>query len=339
MNKKKIKSKKEMAMIKRAFLIGFSMMLLVLPLTAWSANVPAKVFESGKNNVPVAVAGAKVEVFGGAGFKALLSVTESGSDGGCLLRNVPLGKEVLVRLTKSGYITQYDIRSYSDAGVEKGVFLWIGSEQNIAGLYSNLGETFDLQKGHVYLDISDEMTGEGIEGVLLAASSGKVFDLGSGEYLIANAVGSSVKVGIQKPGYAFDIESATISLFSGAMTQYFVQVQTGGAVYASGEAQQAVTSTFISGFIRRVSDAVPLSGVSVAFTSFRGNQTVRPSVVTDATGFYRQDGFPITGVPIFDRIIKVTPTQAPWRFRPGFGGFRFVITRPAGVTADFQAFQ
>jgi hypothetical protein len=319
-----------MAMIKRAFLISFSMLLLALPLTAWSANVPAKIFESGKNNTPIAVSGAKVEVLGGYGFKALLSSTESGSDGGCLLRNVPLGKEVLVRLTKSGYVTQYDVRSYSDANVENGVLLWMGSQENIAGLYANLGETFDPKNGHVYLDISDEMTGEGIEGVQLVASSGKVFDLGNGEYLFANAEGSSLKIGIQKPGYAFDIESATIPLFSGAMTQYYVKVQTGGAVYESGQAS-AVTSTFISGFIKRLSDAVPLSGVSVAFTTIR-NETVRPSATSDATGFYRQDGFQVY------RIVKVTPTKAPWRFRPSILGFRLVFTRPAGAMADFSAY-
>lgn len=319
-----------MAMIKKAFLIGFSMLLLALPLTAWSANVPAKVFESGKNNAPIAVPGAKVEVFGGVGFKALLFSTESGSGGGCLLRNVPLGKEVLVRLTKSGYVTQYDVRSYSDADVEKGVLLWMGSEENIAGLYANLGETYDPKKGHVYLDISDEMTGKGIEGVQLVASSGKIFDLGNGEYLIANAGNSSLKVGIQKPGYAFDIESATIPLFLGAMTQCDMKVQTGGAVYASGQAI-AVTSTFISGFIRRLSDAVPVSGVSVAFTTI-SNVTVRPAATTDATGFYRQDGFQVY------KIVKVTPTKAPWKFKPNILGYRFVFTRPAGATADFSAY-
>ena len=63
---------------------------------------------------------------------------------------------------------------------------------------------------------------QGIDGIELAVSSGKAFDLGHGEYLIANAEGASLKVSIQKPGYAFDIESATIPLFAGAMTQAYV---------------------------------------------------------------------------------------------------------------------
>lgn len=316
-------------MIKRPLYLSLVLVMLIAS-SVWGANIPAKVFESGKDNVPVAVSGAKVELFGGAGFKALLSVTESGSDGACLLRNVPLGKEVLVRLAKPGYATQYDIRSYSEASIEKGVFLWMGSEQNIAALYSNLGEAFDPLKGHVYLDISDEFTGEGIEGVDLAVSSGKAFDLGNGEYLIANASGSPVKVGIAKAGYAFDIESAAIPIFAGAMTQYYISVQTGGAagaLFQSGQ-QTRVTSADITGFIKRLSDAVPISGVSVAFTDLRGN-TVRPGAVTDATGFYKQTGFKVIS------IVKVIPTKQPWKFRPAS---RLAIVGPAGAKVDFLGF-
>jgi len=193
---------KEMVMIKRALLISFSIFMLALPLAAWAADIPAKVYESGTNNVPIAQSGVKVEVFGGFGYKALLSAIGTGADGGCLLKDVPLGTDVLVRLTKAGYVTQYDVKSYSDADVADGVILWIGSEANVKGLYGNLGEAFDAKKGHVYLEITDELTGEGIEGIQLGASAGKVFDLGQGEYLIANAGGVSVKVGIEKPGYA-----------------------------------------------------------------------------------------------------------------------------------------
>jgi hypothetical protein len=313
-------------MIKRALLVGFSILLLALPLTAWAANIPAKVYESGSNNIPIAVPGVKVEVFGGYGFKALLSSNESGSDGGCLLRNLPLGKEILVRLTKAGYISQFDVRSYSNADGE-GVILWIGSEVNVKGLYNNLGETFDSKKGHAYLDISDENTGKGIEGIQLAASSGQVFDLGQGEYLIANAEGPSLKIGIQKPGYAFDIESATIPLFSGAMSQYYVKVQSGGAIFASGQAL-AVTSACVTGYIRRLSDSGPISGVSVAFT--RHGPTWRPSVVTNSQGFYSQCGFPV------GKTVRVTPTKPPWKFRPKYkSGLNVNST---GATADFQGY-
>ena len=313
-------------MIKRAILIGISILLLTLPLTAWAANIPAKVYESGSNNIPIAVPGVNVEVFGGYGFKALLFSNESGSDGGCLLRNLPLGKEILVRLTKAGYISQYDIRSYSNAD-EEGVILWIGSEVNVKGLYNNLGETFDSKKGHAYLDISDENTGEGIEGIQLAVSSGKVFDLGQGEYLIANAEGASLKIGIQKPGCAFDIESATIPLFPGAMSQYYIKVQSGGAIFASGQAL-AVTSACITGYIRRLSDAVGISGVSVAFTK-RG-QPVKPTVTTNSIGFYSQCGFPL-------RLrLTVTPTKPPWKFKPKSKVVRVGILTPA--TANFQGY-
>ena len=189
----------------------------------------------------------------------------SGNDGSIVLGNVPTGKEVVVKLSKAGYVTQYDVRSFSDADVEKGSILWIGSEANVTGLYKNLGESFDSKKGQVYLEINNELTGEGIDGVQIAASSGKAFDLGHGEYLIANAEGASLKVAIQKPGYAFDVESATLPLFADAMTQAYVTVQSGGAVIESGQATR-VTSAMISGYILRLSDSKPISGVTVAFT-------------------------------------------------------------------------
>ena len=307
-------------MTKRALLISFSVLLLTLPLTTWAANIPAKVFENGTDNNPIAVPGVKVQVFGGFGFKALFSSAESGNDGGCLLRNVPLGKEVLVKLTKAGYITQYDIKSYSDADVV-GIILWVGSETNINGLYKSLGEIFDTAKGQVYLDISDETTGEGIDGMQLAVSSGQAFGLGKGEYLIANAEGSSLKIGFQKPGYAFDVESATIPLFSGAFTQYYIKVQSQGAI--SSVQAAAVTSTPITGFIKRLSDSGPISGAVVAFTDVFMRDMARPNVTTDHTGKYYQDRF----TP--GRFVKVTPTKAPWRFRLPF---RFVFTRTEGVT-------
>jgi hypothetical protein len=315
------KIKKEMVMTKRALLISFSVLLLTLPLTAWAANIPAKVFENGTDNNPIAVSGVQVQVFGGFGFKALFSSAESGNDGGCLLRNVPLGKEVLVKLTKAGYVTQYDIKSYSDVDVA-GIILWIGSEANINGLYKSLGETFDTAKGQVYLDISDETTGEGIDDMQLAVSSGQAFGLGHGEYLVANVEGSSLKIGFQKPGYAFDVESATIPLFSGAFTQYYIKVQSQGAIFSSVQAA-AVTSAPITGFIKRLSDSGPISGAVVAFRDLFARDTARPSVTTDGTGKYYQDRF----TP--GRFVQVTPTKAPWRFRLPY---RFVFTRTQGVT-------
>ncbi len=267
-------------MRKRALLISFSIMLVALPFTTWAADIPAKVYESGSNNVPIAQAGVKVEVFGGYGFKALLSSAETGSDGGCLLENVPLGNNVLVKLTKAGYITQYDVRSYSDADVAEGVILWTGSEANVKGLYGNLGEAFDAKKGQVYLEITDELTGEGIAGIQLSASSGKVFDLGQGEYLIANAGGASVKVGIEKPGYAFDIESASIPLFAGAMTQYYVKVQPAGAVQSNAGAA-AVASGTITGTIKAQKGGAAISGVTVAFAGAGGGAAaIRPCIQT-----------------------------------------------------------
>lgn len=321
-----------MAMVKRILSIVFSVALLTLPLAAWAANVPAKVYESGANNVPVAQSGVKAEVFGGAGFRVLLSATETGDNGGCVLRNVPLGKDVLVRLSKAGYVAQYDIKSYSDADVEQGVILWVGSETNVTALFSSLGESFDGAKGHVYLEVTNDLTGEGIEGIQLGASSGKVFDLGQGDYLIANAVGASVKVAIEKPGYAFDIESATIPLFAGAMTQSYVNVQSGGGIYESSLAVK-VTSASISGVIKRLSDAAPISGVSVAFTTVPAGGTARPTVTTNKDGQYSQTGFPV------NKRVKVTPSRSPLKFKAvpfGFPkGSKTVFVPAKGTTANF----
>jgi hypothetical protein len=297
-------------------------------VASWAASVPAKVYETGKDTSPVAQPGVKVDVLGGAGFKSLLSSAETGSDGSCLLENVPLGKNVAVRLTKAGYVRQYDVRSFGDTDVEEGVVLWTGSEANVKGLYANLGEAFDVTKGHVYLEISDEMTGNGIEGIQFAVSSGKVFDLGDGEYLIANSEGSKVKVAIAKPGYAFDIESATIPLFAGAMTQYYINVQSGGGV------SPAIAGP-ISGFIRRLSDARGLSGVSVAFTNKKGGQSAGPTVTTDSTGFYTsQNSFP-DGAKI-----RVTPSINPFTTPGAAGGYKLKPKRKnvnPGGTADFKA--
>ncbi len=206
-------------------LLSLLSFLLFFPFAAFATDVPARIYENGFNDNPVAVAGVKVEVFGGPGSTVLLSAGVSDGDGGCLLGNIPLGQEVFVRLTKDGYVPQYDVRSYTEKDVDKGVILWIGSEADVASVYKNLGETLDVEKGQGYLEIDNELTGEGIEEVQLESSSGKAFDLGHGEYLIANAGGSSLNVTIRKPGYAFDIESVAIPLFPGAMTQYYVDIK------------------------------------------------------------------------------------------------------------------
>ncbi|OGP88497.1 MAG: hypothetical protein A2156_03485 [Deltaproteobacteria bacterium RBG_16_48_10] len=310
-------------MVKRTILMGLIISLMILPLTAWAANIPAKVYENGANNAPVAVSGVEVEVLGGYGFKAKLSSSVTGDDGGCVLSNVPLGKEVIVKLTKTGYVSQYDVRSYSGGDVEKGAIFWIGSEANVKSLYKNLGESFEA-KGQVYIEINDELTGEGIEGVQFSVSSGKVFDLGQGEYLIVNAEGASLKAEIQKPGYAFDIESVNVPLFAAAMTQYYVKVQAGGAVFESGVVK--ITSACISGHIVRLSDSVAISGVTVAFTTGT-NLTARPSVVTDSTGFYKQCGFPVP------RAYRAQASKPPWKFK-----LRIVIVFTKGATADFKGF-
>jgi len=313
-------------MARRVLLIGLSVILLVLPLTALAASVPIKVYENGVDGTPIAQPGVKVEVFGGFGFRVLFSSGVSGDDGGFVLGNVPLGREVIVKLTKADYVTQYDVRTYSETDAENGVILWIGSRANVAGLYKNLGESLDVKKGQVYLEINDELSGEGIEGIQLAVSSGKAFDLGRGEYLIANAEGASLKVAIQKPGYSFDIESATISLFPGAMTQSYVKVQTGGSVYESGQATK-VTSAMITGFILRLSDSKPVSGVTVAFVL--AGKPSRPSVLTDKLGFYKQTQFPV------NKVYTVIPSKPPWKFKLWK---RSVFVGVNGAKADFKAY-
>jgi hypothetical protein len=313
-------------MVRRTVLIGLTVIFLALPLIALGADIPAKIYENGSDNNPIALAGVKVQVFGGFGNKALLSSGLSGSDGSVILGNIPAGKEVVVKLGKAGYVTQYDVRSFSDGDRDKGVILWIGSEANVTGLYKNLGESFDSKKGQVYLDISNELTGEGIDGIQLAVSSGKAFDLGHGEYLVANAEGASLTVSIQKPGYAFDIESATLPLFTGAMTQAYVTVQSGGAVIESGQVTR-VTSAMISGFILRLSDSKPISGVTVAFT--QAGKPSRPSVLTNALGFYKQTQFPV------NKVYKVLPSKPPWKFKPAT---KSLFVGVNGGKADFKGY-
>jgi len=315
-------------MRKRFILTILALMCLILPLTALGANIPARVFENGANNIPLTVPGVKIEVFGGFGFKALLSTTQSGTNGDCTLKNVPLGREVLVKMTKSGYVPQADVRSYSEADLSEGAILFTGSEANIAALYSSIGEAFDSGKSQAYLEIIDENTGEGIEGIQLSVSSGKAFDLGQGEYLVANAGGASLKLGISKPGYAFDIESATIPFFPGFMTQYFIKVQSSGGVYSHNEVG-AVTSAAIAGQVVTYTGSIPVTGASVAFTSFTGG-TVRPSVSTNFVGQYYQDGFQVGAVV----IVKVK--HPSWRlFIPPLA----IVTVKEGInTKNFKAF-
>ena len=315
-------------MTKRFILAGL-VVLMMLPVVVLGANITAKVYENGSDNSPIAVAGGTVEVFGGYSYKARFSSAVTGSNGDCVLPNVPVGKEVLVKLTKAGYVTQYDVRSFSEADIGSGVVFWIGSEANVQGLYRNLGEDFDGKKGQVYIEVNNEMTGEGIEGLQFSVSSGKVFDLGQGEYLIVNAEGASLKAEIQKPGYAFDIESLSVPLFAGAMTQYYVNVQAGGAVYESGQAT-AATSAAITGFILRLSDSVPISGVTVSFVA-PGGAAPRPPVQTNQFGFYQQTGFPLL------KLVRVIPAKPPWKFRPPM---RWVFIRGTGVGAvvDFKGY-
>ena len=312
-------------MLKKSLLLIAFVLVLLFPLTARTAEIPARLYENGANNSPVALAGVRVEVFAGYGFKALLFSGETGSDGGISLDNVPLGKDVLVRLTKAGYISQYDVRSYSDSDAEEGVVLWIGSEANVKGLYASAGEDFDRGKGHVYLEVIDELTGEGIEGIRIGIPSGKAFDLGQGEYLIANAGGNSITVTFEKPGYAFDIESATLPLFPGGMTQSYLKVQAGGGVYSSMQAS-TVTASSISGFIKRASDAVPISAVFVGFR-FPGGDTAAPTVVTNSQGFYIQYGFPVA------KRVKVTPEAGGWTFK--FKSKTVQVTKK-GAKANFK---
>jgi hypothetical protein len=198
----------------------------------------------------------------------------------------------------------------------------------VIGLYNKLGAAFDPKKGQVYLEISDELTGEGIDGIALTASSGKVFDLGQGEYLIANTAGASVKIGISKPGYAFDIESATIPLYAGAMTQCYIHVQSDGAVYASGQAS-AITSAAITGSIKAAKGGAAISGVTVAFVEKKSGAK-HPSVLTKSDGTYSQGGFPIKTAVI------VTPSKAGITFKPAS---KTVTTKSNGkpATADFKS--
>jgi hypothetical protein len=325
-------------MMKKLSLVGLLALLLTLPMTTWAINIPAKVFENGPDNNPAVVSGVSVEVLGGFGFKGPIFSALTGEDGSCLLANVPLGKNVIVKLSKAGYITQYDVRSYSETDAQNGVILWIGSEVNVTASYKNLGEEFSPTKGHLYLEINDGMTGEGIDGIQLGVSSGKVFYVGNGEYLIANANGTSLKIVIQKPGYDFDIQSIAVPLYPGAITQAYVDVQTDGAVYESGNATR-VTSATISGHILRLSDSVPIAGVTVAFTS-RG-VTVRPPVVTDKNGLYKQTEFPV------NKSLKVTPSKPPFKFTFGCKSsqkakcparVKTVIVPAKGAVVDYQAF-
>ena len=309
---------------KSALCISLFLMLLSLPWTVIAANIPARVYESGTDNTPVAVPGTQVEVYGGYLFKMLLSSAESGKGGEFILSNIPLGKDVLVRMTKPGYVAQSDVRNFSGGDVEKGVVLWIGSEARVSGLYQDLGVPLDAKKAQVYLEINNEVTGEGIEGIQLDASSGVVFDLGQGEYLVANADGNSLQVGIRKPGYSFDIEVVTVPVQAGVMTQSYVKLQSGGAIYSSGQAL-ATKSACVSGFIRRLSDSVAIEGVTVNFTK-RG-AVWRPSVVTDANGFYQQCDFPA------GKSVKVTPSKAPWKFKPKY---KSVFVKKTGAAANFS---
>jgi hypothetical protein len=298
--------RKEMDMIKRRYWILIGILVMSLPLTALSANIPAKVYENGVNGPEQAVSGVKIQVLGGFKFKAVLSSGESDAIGGCVLRNVPVGKEVVVKLSKPGYVTQYDVKNFSEREIEEGVILWVGSEANLAMMYGNIGEGFDAKKSQVYLEINNELTGAGMEGVQFTLPSGTIYDLGQGDYLIANAEGASLTLGIRKDGYDFDIQSVTIPLFPGGMTQSYVSVQSGGSVY-EGAAVAAVTSVQIFGFIKSLTNA-PISGASVAFTNSKG-QTVRPTVRTDKDGFYKQTEFPS------NKLTKITPTKAPFKFR------------------------
>ncbi len=170
------------------------------------------------------------------------------------------------------------------------------------------------------------MTGEGIEGVQLSVSSGNAFDLGQGEYLIANAGGASLTVGIQKPGHAFDTESVTIPLFAGAMTQSYAKVQNGGSVIESGQVT-AVTRASISGHITELSTNHPISGVTVNFMT--GTQIAGPSTVTDSTGFYISAPFPQP------RAYKVIPQSDNLYFNPAG---RTVFVGANGGKGDFKGF-
>ena len=314
-------------MRKFGFMVLTAMFLLALPLAAVALDIPVRVYENGAQNVPVAVPGVAFQVFGGSGAKTLLSSGTTASDGTFALSNVPLGSQVVVKLTKDGYETQYDVRSYSETDAGAGVVLWTGSQANITSLYKNLGLTFDAKKGQVYLGVVNELTGDGIEGIQLSTSSGKAFDLGQGDYLIANAAGKSVQVTFSKPGYAFDIEAATIPLYAGAMTQYYVKEQSGGAVSASAQSTQVTSAAIMGNITESNTDTQPLSGVTVTAT---GSRIQTQITHTNSTGFYI---FPL-GFP-FGRVIKVTPLMMGFTFKPTMKSVLTSQSKPS-VTIDFS---
>jgi len=144
-------------------------------------------------------------------------------------------------------------------------------------------------------------------------------------------------VAIQKPGYAFDIESVTIPLVRSAFTQYFVQVQSDAGI--SGSVQATATSGPITGKIVAASNAnLPVSGVSVAFTTHpltnKKAQTVRPAVLTKSDGTFRQDGFLFGKKKVF-----VTPDKGV-RFKKFSPAYRTAVVKTeAGVNLkNFKAF-
>lgn len=308
----------------KKLILSIAFLLAVgLPSVTWATEIVAKVFENGANGEPVPVAGVKLEAFSGYHFRGLVSSGVTSSKGQCLLRNLPLGREILVKLSAPGYLSQYDLRIYSSADVEDGAAFWIAPASKIEAFCRSLGEAFDPARGHVYLEVVREETGEGIEGIQLSPFSGKAFDLGHGEYLIANAEAPFVTIGMRKPGYSFDIESVEVPLFQNGMTQVYVKLQSGGAIYSSGQAVTAA-SACVSGFIRQLSTSAAIADVTVAFT--RGGATWRPSVVTGPDGFYVQCDFPV------GKTVKVTPSKSPWKFKPRS---KYVKVLATGGTADF----
>lgn len=308
--------------------IGLMIVLIIIffPVFVLGGQITFMVFESSKDGISIPVPEAKIEVFGGKNFKTLYFSGYSDKEGLFIIPDIPLGKSFLIKLLKPGYVTQYDIRSFSEFDIERGAFFWTSNEYHLESFYQSLGEVFDRSKGHIYLEINNELEGEGIEGVNLTSSSGNVYELGQGDYLIANAVGSKVKITIEKRGYNFDIEASEIPIFEGGLTQYYLNVQSGGTLSISGDSQK-VTSAPIFGFIKTLSKGDPLKGVSVAFLSTK-KVTVRPSVVTDENGYYRQDGFPIK------KWVKVIPSKSPWRFKPKS---KTIYVKPGGKQVDFLA--
>jgi len=313
-------------MRKCGFMVLTAMFLLALPLAAVALNVPAIVYQNGSQNVPVAVPGVAFQVFGGSGAKTLLSSGTSASDGTFTLANVPPGTQVVVKLTMDGYETQYDVRSYSEADAQAGVVLWVGPQANINGLYKNLGLTFDAKKGQVYLEVVNELTGEGIDGIQLGVSSGKAFDLGHGDYLIANAAGKSVQVTFSKAGYAFDIEAAPIPLYAGAMTQYYVKEQSGGTISASAQSTQVTSAAIMGSVTQSGTDSQGVSGVTLTAT---GNKIQTQTTHTNSAGNYI---FPL-GFP-FHVVVKVTPTGIDITFKPASKSVS--IGTKTSITVDFS---